>query len=92
MCLALDELAECIPDGTEAEGTADALAIRTALNGFLATLPKKKRILFVRRYWYLYTTKELALALRMTETNVKVSLLRMRDKLKEYLEREGIKL
>lgn len=86
--LAFYELEECIPD-TEAP-ISDELALRTAINGFLATLPKRTRIVFMRRYWYLCSAKQIAESMGMSESNVKVTLLRTRQKFKEYLEKEGI--
>lgn len=86
--LALYELEECLPS-TDAP-LADEYALRAAINGFLAELPAKTRIIFMRRYWYLCSVKEIAESMRMSESNVKVTLLRTRQKFKEYLEKEGI--
>ena len=49
----LDELAECVSDGTEASDSVEFEELRTAINTFLSELPEKKRILFLRRYWFL---------------------------------------
>ena len=50
---ALEELGDCLsaPGGVEQETEAAALA--ESLDRFLAVLPQEKRVLFVRRYWYL---------------------------------------
>ncbi len=88
--LALDELGECIPD-TEAElPPSEEIALRTAINGFLASLPKRTRIVFMRRYWYMCSIGDIAEDLGMSESNVKVTLLRARERFKQHLEREGI--
>lgn len=86
--LALYELEECLPSNDAP--LSDEYALRTAINGFLATLPQKTRIIFMRRYWYLCSVGEIAESMRMSESNVKVTLLRTRQKFKEYLEKEGI--
>lgn len=88
--LALEELTECIPatDGTE-EAVEEALLV-DALNRFLEGQPAEKRKVFLRRYWYLCSVKEIAEDFGLTESNVKMTLLRMRSKLKQTLEKEGI--
>ena len=88
--LALEELEEAIPAHTGDE--SDALAIRVAINGFLSKLPKRSRIVFLRRYFYFYSTREIALSLHLSEGNVRAILHRIRGELKHYLEKEGITL
>ena len=87
--LVYDEIAECIPDlGTE-EPTEE-LAVKNALNKFLGSLKPQKRIVFMQRYWYLSSVKEIAENNGLTENNVKITLMRLRAKLKKFLEKEGI--
>lgn len=87
--LILDELAEVIAD-PDSESVEDSVVLRDAINGFLATLDKRARIIFVRRYWYMSSVVEIARRMGMTENNVKVTLLRTRNKFRDYLEKEGI--
>ena len=86
----LTELTDCIPDGTGA--LSDEYILREALNGFLAGLPVRTRIIFMRRYFYLCSVKDIAHSLDMSESNVKVILLRTRGRLKSYLEKEGVNI
>ena len=88
----LDELAECVPDEKSSSCMADELALREAINGFLGLLPAQKRMIFLRRYWYMSSVKEIAEDYGLTESNVKVTLLRTRNRFKAYLEKEGIEL
>jgi len=88
--LALEELEEAIPAPTGDE--SDALAVRVAINGFLSTISKRSRIVFLRRYFYFYSTREIALSLHLSEGNVRAILHRTRCELKLYLEKEGITL
>lgn len=67
----------------------DTMALTTALNDFLAQLDSTSRILFVRRYWYTDSVRELADSLHFSESRVKSSLFRTRNKLRKYLEKEG---
>ena len=89
---ALEELGECIPAAEDGADISDTLALKDAINGFLASLPKRTRIVFMRRYWYFCSVSEIAEGMGMTEANVKVLLLRTRKKFKAYLEKEGITL
>ncbi len=47
------------------------------------------RTVFVQRYWYMMSVKEIAKENRMSDSNVKMTLSRTREKLKLYLEEEG---
>ena len=83
-----EELEECIPGNTV--NIEENTALRDALNKFLATLPKRKRVVFVRRYWYASSISEIASDYSMTEAGVRMTLSRTRKNLKEFLEKEGI--
>ena len=87
--LVYDEIAECIPDTTTQELT-DELALKTAINKFLGSLKEEKRIIFLQRYWYLSSVKDIAINNGLSENNVKIILMRLRAKLKKFLEKEGI--
>lgn len=91
--LALDELAECIPDA-DTDGTAmtDEIVLRDAVNRFLRTLPENAMIVFLQRYWYFADIREIADYRNMSENAVKVLLFRVRKKFKQFLEKEGIVL
>lgn len=83
------ELEECVPDpagGREAE----RLELTEALDSFLAGLPREKRVMFLRRYWYGDPVKDISARLGVGESKVKTSLFRLRKTLKTHLEQEGI--
>lgn len=86
----LDELQECIPTANNTERIVDDLMLTQVLNQFLASLSETKRKIFMRRYWYLSTVKEISQDFNISESKVKMSLLRSRKKLKILLEKEGI--
>ncbi len=85
--LCLDELSECIGEDSPIE---DNIMLRDLLNTFLSDLPEKKRDLFLLRYWYIMPINEIAEKYGMTDGSVKMTLMRIRKKLKEKLEKEGI--
>lgn len=87
---AYDELSECLPDSEGIEDKLDEKELAKIINGFLKNLPKKSRLIFVRKYWRLDSIKTIAADMKISEGNVKNSLFRARQKLKELLSEEGI--
>jgi RNA polymerase sigma-70 factor (ECF subfamily) len=86
----LSELDECIP---KTQGSIDdSLTLKYAIDKFLRTLQKEVRIIFVRRYWYASSIKEIARDYDLSESKVKVTLHRVRIKFKEFLEEEGVNI
>ncbi len=90
--LILGELEECIPDSSQEDTVTEAILIRDVLDRFLEALPPYARKIFVRRYWYMSSLKEIAAEYGISEGNAAVSLLRTRMKLRTVLEKEGIHL
>ena len=84
----LDELSECVAAGSLT--LADEVALSNAINSFLASLPTRTRMIFMRKYWYMDSIADIAKALGMTESAVKVSLHRTREKFRKHLDKEGI--
>lgn len=68
----------------------DTMTLAAAIDSFLSQLDATSRILFVRRYWYADSIRELSQSLRFSESRIKSSLFRARKKLKKHLEKEGI--
>ena len=89
-CPIREELAECLTAGDPTGAMTDRVVLTAALDRFLAGLPPKKRKLFLRRYWYFSPVEELARDFGMSESGVKMALLRLRRELKEKLKQEGI--
>ena len=86
----LDELGTCVPGTGDGRELEDQLALTESLNRFLENLPVPTRKVFMRRYWYFASVKEIAHEYRMTEGKVKMLLLRTRRELRQHLEREGV--
>ena len=85
--LALDELSECIASREEQDDINERLC--ELLDSFLATLPKRTRRVFLRRYWYASSISEIAKDYGMSENNVTVLLHRTRKTLAQLLQKEG---
>ncbi|MBQ3027554.1 MAG: RNA polymerase sigma factor, partial [Lachnospiraceae bacterium] len=87
--LVLDELQECVPAVNSTEQAVEEKHLVEVLNRFTHELPVEKRMMFVRRYWYLSSIGEIAEDFEISEGKVKMTLLRIRNKLKQTLEKEG---
>lgn len=87
-----EELQGCIVSAESVEDAIEEKLLTEKLNCFLEGLSAEKRNIFMRRYWYLSGVKEIASDYQMSESKVKMVLLRTRKALKEYLEQEGIVL
>ncbi len=87
LTVSLDELAECIPAKAEEELSAAQLA--ETISRFLHEQDEKHRKVFVRRYWYGDSLARIAKLYDMNEKTVATYLFRTRNKLKEYLRKEG---
>lgn len=90
--LVLSELESCIPDKTDIEKNSDEALLVNALNEFLYSQSEQKRNIFIRRYWYIQSIKDIANAYKISESKVTSILYRMRGKLKIHLEKEGINI
>ena len=91
--LALEELEGCIPSvKNNAEQRLEHQEIKKTINRFLTEQPERERIVFVLRYWYLFSIKEIAGQQGMSESKVMSLLFRQRKRLKKVLEKEGIML
>ncbi|MBR5322238.1 MAG: sigma-70 family RNA polymerase sigma factor [Clostridia bacterium] len=86
----LDEVADFISSDGNFDTISEELVLKDVINRFLASLNKQNRIVFVRRYWYLSSVKEIANSCGLSETNVKVKLTRLRKSFKTFIEKEGI--
>ncbi|MBO4584188.1 MAG: RNA polymerase sigma factor [Clostridia bacterium] len=84
-----EELDLCIPSREDVENRMDNAALGKAINGFLGTLDAEKRNILIRRYWYLDSVSDISKRFSMSESKVKTTLFRCRNRLREYLEKEG---
>ncbi len=86
--LSLDELSECI-GARSLEDEMDVRLLGRSINAFLGTLSRENRSLFLRRYWFGDSVKEIARKYSFSENTVSVRLNRIRSKLKAHLTQEG---
>ena len=84
-----EEMALCIPDRRKEAEMADK-EIGKAMNAFLASISQESRVIFLRRYWFCDTIAEIAERYGISQSKVKMRLLRTRNQLAEFLSKEGI--
>ncbi len=92
MELVFEELEGLISTRLGTEEILEDKEIAQAISTFLRREKEDARQLFVRRYWYTESIRDLAEDFGLTETNVKQKLFRTRNRLKQYLETEGIRV
>lgn len=90
IALCLEELEECVGHRDDPAARAETREIAASISAFLRRLAPTDRLLFLRRYWYLDSSRDLAHRLHMKEGQVNTRLHRIRRRLKQYLEQEGL--
>ena len=88
--LALSELEGCLAAAGDAQTELEARELAEAMNRFLSGLSREDRQLFVCRYYLAEPVKDIAARLKVKSGRVSLRLFRIREKLKNYLEREGL--
>lgn len=87
--VSLSELEECLSAGNTTEEDADLNLLSNAINAFLRTCTDEVRDVFIGRYYFADSIREIARYCRMSESKVKSMLWRTRAGLKSYLQKEG---
>lgn len=90
--LVLDELSECVSGNISAEEAFFEAEFYSDINAFLASLKAKHRKMFVLRYWYCFSTADIAERMGTSESTVSVTLSRLRGKLHDFLIERGYDL
>lgn len=86
--LIYEEMAEVLSDSV-GDITED-IELRDAINDFLSSLNKTKRQIFMKRYFYMRDIRTIAREMGVTVSGVKVTLHRVRNELRDFLESRGI--
>lgn len=84
-----EEIEICLPAPGTVEEEIDGKELSRTISAFLRNLDEEKRNIFIRRYWYMDSVKDIALFYRVTEGKVKSTLFRVRNDLKDHLKKEG---
>lgn len=90
MCL--EELEECCATGQDPQQVLDGKLLAQAISRFLYTLKPQTRAMFLGRYYFLDSLKEVAQYCGVRESKAKSTLFRVRKALRAYLRQEGFDL
>ena len=88
--LPFDELTDYVSSDTSTEKIVELNEMCAAINRFLSALPPIERQLFLARYWFAAPVAEIADKFGFSQSKVKSQLMRTRNKLRKYLEAEGL--
>ena len=90
MMVPMEELKECVSAKESVESKIEEKIIIEKLNEYLGQVSELERKVFVRRYFYMDTMREIAELYDMKENYVKTLLFRTRKNMKEYFQKGGI--
>ncbi len=86
---AFEELSEIVSGDADVQGEAERRELLGEINAFLRRLPERQRNIFICRYWFCESVREVAEKFSISEGNVSVILNRVRQKLREHLRKRG---
>ncbi|MDF2544584.1 MAG: hypothetical protein K0S47_4302 [Herbinix sp.] len=87
--LLFSELEDCMNSKNEIENQYNEGELGRVIDAFLRNLDREARTMFILRYWNSSSIKEIASRFSISESKVKSSLFRTRNRLKLYLSEEG---
>lgn len=87
--LSLDELSLCTPSGVNIENQVEMSHLSKCISDFLHTQKEEMRNVFVCRYFYCQSIEEICEKFSFSQSKVKSILMRVRSRLRAYLEKEG---
>ena len=87
-----EEMEQCIPSSDNVESRIDEMEFGRLISGFLRKQSEEKRKVFIRRYYYLDTVTQIAEEFGCSENRMTQRLLKIRKKLKTFVEKGGYEL
>ena len=88
--IALEEIESCIADQKTVENEMETRELARIIGEFLDTLTVENHVIFMRRYWFADSYKDIAEFVGVSEKIISVRLTRIREKLKQYLIERGV--
>ena len=87
--IAMEELKHQLSAPNTVETEIEVKELARIIESFLDTLTAENCVIFMRRYWFSDSYKDIAARVGLSEKNISVRLTRIREKMKQYLlERE----
>ena len=88
----LEEFGELAAEGSFEDDAINSIVLSDVFKSFVDSLNDEDKIIFVKRYWYFMSIRDIADEMRLGKSKVKMTLLRLRAKLRERLEKEGFEI
>ena len=88
--IAMEEIEACVADRKTVEDEIEARELARIMEEFLDTLTLENRVIFLHRYWFADSYKDIAELMGLTEKNISVRLTRIRQKMRQYLMERGV--
>ena len=92
LTLQLSELEDCLSGTDSPELQYESGELAGAISAFLRTQSADARNIFIRRYWFSDSIAQIAERFQISESKVKTTLFRTRNRLRKYLEGEGYRI
>lgn len=83
-----EELQECIPSPLNTEEAVLTRELSDVIADFLRGISRGENVIFLRRYFYMQSIREISEELNLTDAIVAMRLSRVRKKLRYYLSKE----
>ena len=87
--VAFEELSEYLSGDKGIEQTFDSMELAESISQFLKEQSYEARLIFLRKYWFMDSNKEIAERYKVSVGSINASLFRTRKKLKKHLQEEG---
>ena len=88
----LEEFSELAAESSFEDDAVNRIVLSDVFRSFVGSLDNEDKMIFVKRYWYFMSIREIADEMRLGKSKVKMTLLRLRAKLRERLEKEGFEI
>ena len=88
--VSFEELDACLSGSEDPQKIMERKELEEAISDFLRQQDPESRKFFLRRYYFFDSVKEIASRYGVGESKVKVKLFRTRNRLREYLLKEGL--
>ncbi|MBR2987194.1 MAG: sigma-70 family RNA polymerase sigma factor [Clostridia bacterium] len=90
LCDSFDSIEGWLPEKSEAEAREDALAIGEVLNRYLKGITRRRRYIFISRFFYLKPIEAIARALTVSESTVNKEIKAIRRGIEKACKEAGI--
>ena len=89
---AMEEIEPFLPSAENVEDEVESRELARLIEEFLDSLDRENRTVFMRRYWFSDSYSDIAKRTGLTVKNVSVRLVRLRERMREFLTEKGVNI